>query len=164
MRISEDTAKVLAYSQLIADDRHTSLIRDTIIFAAICITDSPAKETIEENVSNVNAILEKLGISGDYELDDESVKALADKAFSNLRIDVRRVFANAAELSRRTGGRGAVGPEHILFVILSRKVSNHVDIFEALEYAGADFEGLRNSLVNTFNDNRGVQCFGHINN
>ena len=155
MRISEDTAKVLAYSQLIADDRHTSLIRDTIIFAAICITDSPAKETIEENVSNVNAILEKLGISGDYELDDESVKALADKAFSNLRIDVRRVFANAAELSRRTGGRGAVGPEHILFVILSRKVSNHVDIFEALEYAGADFEGLRNSLVNTFNDNMG---------
>lgn len=155
MRISEDTAKVLAYSQLIADDRHTSLIRDTIIFAAICITDSPAKETIEENVSNVNAILEKLGISGDYELDDESVKALADKAFSNLRIDVRRVFANAAELSRRTGGRGAVGPEHILFVILSRKVSNHVDIFDALEYAGADFEGLRNSLVNTFNDNMG---------
>ena len=155
MRISEDTAKVLAYSQLLADERHTSLIRDTIIFAAICITDSPAKETIEENVSNVNAILEKLGISGDYELDDESVKALADKAFSNLRIDVRRVFANAAELSRRTGGRGAVGPEHILFVILSRKVSNHVDIFEALEYAGADFEGLRNSLVNTFNDNMG---------
>ena len=155
MRISEDTAKVLAYSQLLADERHTSLIRDTIIFAAICITDSPAKETIEENVSNVNSILEKLGISGDYELDDESVKALADKAFSNLRIDVRRVFANAAELSRRTGGRGAVGPEHILFVILSRKVSNHVDIFEALEYAGADFEGLRNSLVNTFNDNMG---------
>ncbi len=155
MRISEDTAKVLAYSQLLADERHTSLIRDTIIFAAICITDSPAKETIEENVSNVNAILEKLGISGDYELDDESVKALADKAFSNLRIDVRRVFANAAELSRRTGGRGAVGPEHILFVILSRKVSNHVEIFEALEYAGADFEGLRNSLVNTFNDNMG---------
>ena len=153
MRISEDTAKVLAYSQLIADDRHTSLIRDTIIFAAICITDSPAKETIEENVSNVNAILEKLGINGDYELDDESVKALADKAFSNLRIDVRRVFANAAELSRRTGGNGAVGPEHILFVILSKKVSNHVDIIEALEYAGADFEGLRNSLVNTFNDN-----------
>ena len=155
MRISEDTAKVLAYSQLIADERHTSLIRDTIIFAAICITDSPAKETIEENVSNVNAILEKLGINGDYELDDESVKALADKAFSNLRIDVRRVFANAAELSRRTGGTGAVGPEHILFVILSRKVSNHVDIMDALEYAGADFEGLRNSLVNTFNDNMG---------
>ena len=155
MRISEDTAKVLAYSQLLADERHTSLIRDTIIFAAICITDSPAKETIEENVSNVSAILEKLGIQGDYELDDESVKALADKAFSNLRIDVRRVFANAAELSRRTGGRGAVGPEHILFVILSKKVSNHVDIFEALEYAGADFEGLRNSLVNTFNDNMG---------
>ena len=121
MRISEDTAKVLAYSQLIAEDRHTSMIRDTLLFAAICITDSPAKQAIEENVENVDTILDKLGIHGDYELDDESVKPLADKAFSNIRIDVRRIFSNAAELSRRTGGRGAVGPEHILFVIISKK-------------------------------------------
>ena len=153
MRISEDTAKVLSCSQLIANERHTSLIRDTFIFAAICLVDSPAKETIEENVSNVNAMLDRLGVSGDYEMDEDTYKALADKAFSNLRIDVRRVFANAAELSRRTGGRGAVGPEHILFVILSKKVSNHSDIFDALEAGGADLEGLRNSLVNTFHDN-----------
>ena len=155
MRISEDTARVLAYSQLIADDRHTSLIRDTILFAALCITDSPAKEVIEENVSNVNTILEKLGVTGDYDIDDEAFKPLADKAFSNLRIDVRRLFANAAELSRRTGGRGAVGPEHVLFVILSRKVSTHNEIFAALEAAEADLEGLRNSIINTFNDNMG---------
>ncbi|MBO4450493.1 MAG: ATP-dependent Clp protease ATP-binding subunit [Clostridiales bacterium] len=153
MRISEDTARVLACSQLIADEKHTSLIRDTILFGALCLTDSPAKEVIEENVPNASAILNKLGISGDYEIDDETVKALADKAFSNLRIDVRRIFANAAELSRRTGGNGAVGPEHILFVILSKKVSNHAEIFNALEASGADFEGLRNSLVNTFNEN-----------
>ena len=153
MRISEDTARVLACSQLIADERHTSLIRDTILFAALCLTESPAKEAIEENVSNVNAILEKLGIDGDYEIDEESVKPLADKAFSNLRIDVRRLFANAADLSRRTGGKGAVGPEHVLFVIISRRVSNHNEIFNALEAAGTDMEGLRNSIVNTFNDN-----------
>ena len=153
MRISEDTARVLACSQLIADEKHTSLIRDTILFGALCLTDSPAKEVIEENVPNASAILNKLGISGDYEIDDETVKALADKAFSNLRIDVRRIFANAAELSRRTGGNGAVGPEHILFVILSKKVSNHAEIFNALEASGADFEGLRNSLVNTSNEN-----------
>ena len=153
MRISEDTARVLACSQLIADERHTSLIRDTILFAALCLTDSPAKEAIEENVSSVNAILEKLGIDGDYEIDEESVKPLADKAFSNLRIDVRRIFANAADLSRRTGGKGAVGPEHILFVIISKRVSEHNEIFKAFEAAGTDMEGLRNSIVNTFNDN-----------
>ena len=154
MRISEDTARVLACSQLIAnEEKHTSLIRDTILFAALCLTDSPAKEAIEENVSNVNLILEKLGVEGDYELDEEAVKPMADKAFTNLRIDVRRLFANAAELSRRTGGKGAVGPEHILYVILSRKVSDHSEIFKAIEAAEADLEGLRNSLVNTFNDN-----------
>ena len=152
MRISEDTARVLACSQIIADERHTSLIRDTLLFAALCLTDSPAKEAIEENVSSTDAILEKLGVEGDYEIDEESVKPLADKAFSNLRIDVRRLFANAADLSRRTGGKGAVGPEHVLYVIISRKVSNHNEIFNALESAGMDIEGLRNSLINTFND------------
>ena len=155
MRISEDTARVLACSQLIADDRHTSLIRDTFIFAAICLTDSPAKEAIEENVANIGTILEKLNIQDDYELDPESIKPLADKAFSNLRIEMRRVFANAGELSRRTGGRGAVGSEHILFIMLSKKVSSHVDIFDALEAAGTDLDGLRNSIVNLFNDSMG---------
>lgn len=153
MRISEDTARVLACSQLIADERHTSLIRDTILFAALCITDSPAKEAIEENVSNSNLILEKLGIDGDFEIDEEQIKPLADKAFSNLRIDVRRLFANAADLSRRTGGKGAVGPEHVLFVIISKRVSNHNEIFNALEAAELDMEGLKNSIINTFNDN-----------
>ena len=153
MKISEDTARVLACSELIADDKHTSLIRDTILFGALCLTESPAKETIEENVPNVNAILDKLGIHGDYEPDEDSLKALADKAFSNLRIDVRRIFTNAAELSRRTGGNSAVGPEHLLFIILMRKVAPHPEIFNALEASGADLEGLRNSLVNTFNEN-----------
>ena len=153
MRISEDTARALACSQLIASERHTSLIRDTFLFAAICLTESPAKETLEENVPDISVILEKLGINGDYELDEETFRALADKGFSNLRMDLKRVFVNAAELSRRTGGGGAVGPEHLLFVILSKKVSSHVEIFEALEAAGADFEGLRNSLINSFNEN-----------
>ena len=103
MRISEDTARVLACSQLIADEKHTSLIRDTIIFAALCLAESPAKEAIEENVSNANSILEKLGVDGDYEIDEESVKPLADKAFSNLRIDVRRIFANAADAAAEYG-------------------------------------------------------------
>ena len=152
MRISEDTARALACSQLIASERHTSLIRDTFLFAAMCLTESPAKETIDENVQDTSAIFEKLGINGDYELDEDTFKALADKAFSNLRMDVRRLFANAAELSRRTGGRGAVGTEHLLFVILSKKVSNHIEIFDALEAAGADLEGLRNSLINSFNE------------
>ena len=125
MRISEDTARVLACSQIIAEERHTSLIRDTILFAALCLTDSPAKEAIEENVSNTDAILEKLGVDGDYEIDEESVKPLADKAFSNLRIDVRRVFWTEADLSRRTGGKGAVGTKHVLYGIISKRVSSH---------------------------------------
>ncbi|SDX55873.1 ATP-dependent Clp protease ATP-binding subunit ClpC [Ruminococcaceae bacterium YAD3003] len=152
MRITEDTAKVLAVSSLIAEDKHTSLIRDTILFAALCITDTPARDILNDNVPDVSLILERLGITNDYELDDAAIKMLADRAFEHLRIDVRRIFANAAELSRRTGFKGAVNPEHLLFVIMARKISNHPEIFNSLEAAGADLEGIRNSIINVFNE------------
>ena len=152
MRITEDTAKVLAVSSLIAEDKHTSLIRDTILFAALCVTDTPAKDILSENVPDISLILERLGIVNDYDLDDQAVKMLADRAFQSLRIDVRRIFSNAAELSRRTGFNGAVNPEHLLFVIMSRKISNHPEIFNSLEAAGADFEGIRNNIINVFNE------------
>ena len=152
MRITEDTAKVLAVSSIMAEERHTSLIRDTILFAAMCVTDTPAKEILEENVPDLNVVIERLGVEGDYELDEAAVKMLADRAFQNLRIDVRRIFSNAAELSRRTGFKGAVNPEHLLFVIMSRKISNHPEIFSCLEAAGVDLEGIRSSIINVFNE------------
>ena len=152
MRITEDTAKVLAVSSLIAEDKQTNLIRDTFLFAALCITDTPVKDIISDNVTDVSLILERLGINNDYDLDDAALKVLADRAFQNLRIDVRRIFANASELSKRTGFRGAVNPEHLLFVILSRKVSNHPEILNSLEAAGGDLEGMKNAIITVFNE------------
>ena len=152
MRITEDTAKVLAVSSIIAEERHTSLIRDTILFAALCVTDTPAKEILEENVTDLSVVVENLGAEGDYDLDDNTIKILADRAFQSLRIDVRRIFSNASDLSRKTGFKGAVNPEHLLFVIMSRKVSNHPEIFSSLEAAGCDMEGIRSAIINVFNE------------
>ncbi len=152
MRITEDTAKVLAVSSIIAEEKNTALIRDTFVFAALCITDTPAKEVLEENVPDMSILLEKLGVNGDYDIDDATVKMLADRAFQTLRIDVRRIFANASDLSRRAGFKGAVNPEHVLFIIMSRRISNHPEIFSSLEAAGADIEGIKNSVINLFNE------------
>ena len=152
MRITEDTAKVLAVSSLIAQEKRTTLIRDTILFAALCITDTPAKDIISENVQETSLILERLGMDLDIELDDAAIKMLADRAFQSLRIDVRKIFQNASDLSRRTGFKGAVNPEHLLFVIMSRRVSNHPEIFNSLEAAGADVEGIKNSIISIFNE------------
>ena len=152
MRITEDTAKVLAVSSLIAEERNTSLIRDTNLFAALCVTDTPAKDILTENVPDLSVVIERLGAGGEYDLDDNAIKILADRAFQNLRIDVRRIFSNASDLSRKTGFKGAVNPEHLLFVIMSRKVSNHPEIFSSLEAAGCDLEGIRSSIINVFNE------------
>ncbi len=152
MRITEDTAKVLVTASIIAEEKHTSLIRDTILFSALCVTDTPAREVLNDNIQDMSIVLERLGVDGEYEIDEAAIKMRADRAFSNLRIDVRRIFANAAELSRRTGFGGAVNPEHLLFVILSRKISNHPEIFSCLEAAGCDLEGIRDSIISIFNE------------
>ena len=152
MRITEDTAKVLAVSSIIAEERKISLIRDTSLFAALCVTDTPAKDILTENVPDLSVVLERLGVEGDYDLDENTIKILADRAFQNLRLDVRRIFSNASDLSRKTGFKGAVNPEHLLFVIMSRKVSNHPEIFSSLEAAGCDLEGIRSSIINVFNE------------
>ena len=152
MRITEDTAKVLAVSRLIAEEQQTNMIRDTILFAALCVTDTPAKDILCENVPDLSLVVERLGVDGEYDLDEAALKMLADKAFSSLRIDVRRIFANASELSRRTGFKGAVNPEHLLFVIMSRRISNHPEIFRCLEDAGCDLEGIRSAIINVFNE------------
>ena len=81
MRITEDTAKVLAVSSIIAEEKHTSSIRDTILFAALCVTDTPAKDILEENIPDLSLVIERLGVDGDYDLEDTSLKLLADKAF-----------------------------------------------------------------------------------
>ena len=152
MRITEDTAKVLAVASIIAQEKHTSLIRDTILFASLCVTDSPAKDILSECIPDMSIVTDRFGVSEEYVLDEDSLKAFADKAFSNLRTDVRRIFSNASELSRRTGFKGAVNPEHLLFVIMSRRVSNHPEIFSCLEDAGCDLEGIRSSIINVFNE------------
>ncbi len=152
MRITEDTAKVLATSMIIAEEKHSSLIRDTFLFAALCIADTSAKEILEENILNLSLVSERLGLDAEIELDQEAVKTYAERAIRNMRIDAKRIFQNAVELSRRTGFGGAVSPEHILFVILSRRVSNHPEIFSSLQAAGADLEGIKNAIVTVFNE------------
>ena len=152
MRISEDSAKILAVAGEIAEAKHTPLIRDTLLFAAMTCADTPVKDIIADNTPNMDALLEALGISGfESELvDRESVKYAADKAFGQIRQDVRRILSFSADVSRKTKSQGTVCPEHMLFVVLARKVSNHPEIFNALKDGECDLEGMKSSLVEIF--------------
>ncbi|MCR4688187.1 MAG: ATP-dependent Clp protease ATP-binding subunit [Saccharofermentans sp.] len=147
MRITEDSALVLATAAVISESKHTSLVRDTSVFAALCCADTQAREIIANNVSNIDDITDYLGMTGDYELDRESVKQLADTAFANLRIDVKRILKSSYELAQATSFKGAVAPVHMLYTIINRRVSAHPEIFNALQTAGADIDGIRQALM-----------------
>ena len=152
MQITEETAKVLAVAGKIAEEKHASLIRDTILFAALCIADTSAKDIISDNVSDMSIIYERLGVDSEYDIDISQFAILADRAYSNLRQDVKRIFAYASDISRKTGFNGAVNPEHLLFVILGQKTGNHPEILSILERAQADIDAIKNDIVELFTE------------
>ena len=147
MRITEDAALVLATAALISESVHTSLVRDTSVFAALCCADTPAREIIEDHVDNIDDITDYLGMTGDFEADRSSIKQLADTAFANLRVDVKRILKASADLAAATSDNGAITPIHFLDTIINRRVSPHPEIFKALKTAGCDIDGLRQSLA-----------------
>ena len=151
MRISEDSAKILAVAGEIAETKRTTLIRDTMLFGSMISADTVVKDIISENTQNMDAVREALELS-DFEtdMDRETMKIMADKAFGQLRYDVRRIMSYGADVSRKTKSKGTVCPEHMLFVILSRKVSNHPEIFKALKAGGCDLEGIKSALIEIF--------------
>ena len=151
MRISEDSAKILAVACEIAETKHTALIRDTLLFSAMICTDTVVKDIIADNTQNMDALKEAMGISGfESDMDRETMKLMADKAFGQLRIDVKRILTYSSDVSRKTRSKGTVCPEHMLFVLLSRKVSNHPEVFNALREGGCDLEGIKTALIEIF--------------
>ncbi|MBP5159411.1 MAG: hypothetical protein ILP10_03840, partial [Lachnospiraceae bacterium] len=151
MRISEDSAKILAVAGEIAETKRTPLIRDTMLFASMICADTVVKDIISENTENIDAVREALDIA-DFEtdMDRDAMKLMADKAFGQLRYDVRRIMSYGADVSRKTKSKGTVCPEHMLFVILSKKVSSHPEIFKALKEGGCDLEGIKSALIEIF--------------
>ena len=162
MRITEDTALVLATAALISESVHTSLVRDTSVFAALCYADTPAREIIEANVDNIDSITEYLGMTGEFDISREQIKPLADAAFSNLRIDVKRILRASSELATATSDKGAVTPVHILDTIINRRVSSHPEIFKALQTAGVSMTELKEAIAEaTYQMNRDeIEGFG----
>ena len=75
MRITEDTAKVLAVSSLIAEEKNTHLIRDTILFAALLTVLS------EIPLSFKTLITLLLGMSPQLSSSFNILSALADFPF-----------------------------------------------------------------------------------
>ena len=151
MQISEETAKIIAVAGALTAEHNMSMINDSMIFASLCLVPSTAKSIIEDCTESMDALLDRLGVDGGFDVDSVP-KEYADRAFASLRIESKRIMQMSTDVSMKTGSHGTVLPVHILFVIISRKLSQHVDIFDALNAGGTDLKKIRNDTIEALDE------------
>jgi len=151
MKFSEETGKVIISARLIANDDNQDMINDLHILKALITIESGAKEAIKNNVSNYDSFVQRFDIDDSLnEVDLERQSNLIDEGIRSFRVDIRRAFTSASEISRRTGSMGVIKPEHILFTMISKKSGSFTSSNRVLQEIGADISGIITSLREGF--------------
>ena len=147
MKLTQETTQVIVFSKRFADSQGGRMISTEPVLAAIAAVDSPAKEILSRNGVTMESICELISADdmvieapvNDYEI-EESLRML--------RLETKRLFNDAADISRRVGMQGVIAPEHLLFVLAN---SRAMTANALLIKAGADINGIIDDLGSEFN-------------
>ncbi len=147
MKLTQETTQVIVFSKRFADSQGGRMISTEPVLAAIAAVDSPAKEILSRNGVTMESICELISADdmvieapvNDYEI-EESLRML--------RLETKRLFNDAADISRRVGMQGVIAPEHLLFVLAN---SRAMTANALLIKAGADINGIIDDLGAEFN-------------
>ena len=153
MKLTQETTQVIVYSKRLADSQGGRMISTEPVLAAIAAVDCPAKEILSRNGVTMESLCELISADdmvieapvNDYEI-EESLRML--------RLETKRLFNDAADISRRVGMQGVIAPEHLLFVLANSRAMTANGL---LTRAGADISGIIDDLSSEFNS-RGARA------
>ena len=148
MKLTKETTQVIVYSKRFAESQGGRMISTEPVLAAIAAVDCPAKAILERNGVTMESICEMISADdmaieapvNDYEI-EESLRIL--------RLETKRLFNDAADMSRRVGMQGVIAPEHLLFILAN---SRAMTANALLTRAGADIGGIIDDLSNEFSN------------
>ena len=146
MRIAEETAKIVAIARRLAVTTGSAMISAELILCATAIVDSNAKDILESNSITADMIADKIGADLSA-IGDEINERDIDEGLRSFRLETRRMFSSATELSRKIGGDEIVKPEHLLFVMANTRASTAYTIINSL---GGDVEAIKTELMDMF--------------
>ena len=147
MKLTQETTQVIVFSKRFADSQGGRMISTEPVLAAIAAVDCPAKEILSRNGVTMENLCELISADdmaieapiNDYEI-EESLRML--------RLETKRLFNDAADISRRVGMQGVIAPEHLLFVLANSRAMTANGL---LTRAGADISGIIDDLSSEFN-------------
>ena len=146
MKLTTETTTALVYAKRIAESLGGRMINSDFLLAGLALVDTPAKSILSKNCVEADGIFSQLGADTEgIESDVEEYEI--QEAIRGMRLELRKLFAQATDVSERIGTRGVITPEHILFVIAKNKAINAHTLLLRLE---ADLNGIIEDLTSEF--------------
>ena len=150
LKLTEDTTRVIIYAKRFAQNSGTRMMITTEhILAAIAAVPGQAADVLESNNAGLDTLIATLGYD-DSVLDEDTSNYEVEEGIRLLRIEAKKLFGDAMEVSRRIGDNGVVKPEHLLFVIATNRsfMGNQV-----LTRVGADINGIIDEMSMSLGEN-----------
>lgn len=142
IKLTEETTRVIVYAKRFAESAGSRLVSTEFLLAGASAVSGPVSDILERNGVTLEALASSLNF-------DESV---VEDTFNNyevedglrlLRLESKRLFNDAMEVSSRIGDNGIVKPEHLLFVIATNKALTANSVLIRI---GADVNGIIDEL------------------
>ena len=150
LKLTEDTTRVIIYAKRFAQSSGTRMMITTEhILAGIAAVPGQAADVLESNNAGLDTLVSTLGYD-DTVLEEQTSNYEVEEGIRILRIEAKKLFGDAMEVSRRIGDNGVVKPEHLLFVIATNRsfMANQV-----LTRVGADINGIIDEMSLSLGEN-----------
>ena len=142
---SKESARVIATASALNNETRRPL-NDVLLFAALCMADTQAREFLAENVYDINGLILKLGVNTYVTVPDESINSLLEEAKEKITADANRILTLSESPAKQTNSR-LVEPVHILYVILNYRPTSRTTIMRALDAMDVNTKVLREKLI-----------------
>ena len=146
MRLTEDTTQVIIMAKRLADSQGGKMMSTEFILAGLLAVDGPACDTLNRNGLDLETVCNILS-ADPTTLSEPTKEYEIEEGLRSFRLETKRLFADAADASRRSGSKGVIKPEHLLFGIASNR---SFTAYNLLVRADVDVKALLEDTVSGF--------------
>ena len=148
LKLTEETTRVIVYAKRFADSSGNRMISTEHLLAGVAAVDGPAADALENNGAGLQVLATMLNFDESL-ADEEKDNYEVEEGLRLLRLESKRLFNDAMEVSRRVGDSGIIKPEHLLFVIATNRALTGNQV---LVKAGADLNAITDELSGSMDE------------
>ena len=152
MKLTKETTDVIVYSKRIAESQGGRMISTEAVLVALSAVEGVTQEILGRNGIEMEALCTLIG-ADDMVTEEPVAEYEIEEGLRTFRLETKRLFTQAGDLSRKVGREGVIMPEHLLFVIAANRNYTGNNL---ISRAGGDPNGIMDDLNKEFGNDSGL--------